>query len=157
MRIAVFPGSFDPVTKGHEDLIYRASKMFDKVIVGVLVNSNKNSFLKAEDKKRILELALEDLPEVEVKVFDGLLVDFLRENNSKIIIRGLRSMLDLEYEMPLDYGNKVLDPQIETVYLLTKPEYSHISSSAVKELMKYNADISSYVSEKVLNALNELK
>lgn len=149
--IAVFPGSFDPITKGHEDLIRRSSDIFDEVIVGVLNNNKKNALLHSSDRKKLIEQSVKDLKNVRVMVFDGLLVDFMRANNAKVIVRGIRNTTDLEYEMPLDYGNKALYADVETIYLLTNPIYSYISSSVVKELISYGADISKFVPEAVYN------
>ena len=147
MKTAVFPGSFDPVTSGHLDLIKRASKMFDRLILGVLINSSKKPLLTVEEGVRLLK-------DVEVEAFDGLLVDFVDRCDADVIVRGLRTSNDFEYELPLAQANYKLNESADTIFLATSPEYSYVSSSAVKELMRYNADISGFVPEEALKYLN---
>lgn len=142
MKTAVFPGSFDPVTSGHLDLIKRASKMFDRLILGVLINSSKKPLLTVEERVRLLKEVTKDLKNVEVEAFDGLLVDFVDRCDADVIVRGLRTSNDFEYELPLAQANYKLNESADTIFLATSPEYSYVSSSAVKELMRYNADIS---------------
>lgn len=157
MKTAVFPGSFDPVTKGHKDLIYRASKMFDTLIIGVLTNSSKQPLLTVKDRVRLLEEVVSDMPNVRVESFEGLLVDFVDKCNADVIVRGLRTAQDFEYELPLAQANYRLNCSADTVFLATSPEYSYVSSSAVKELIRYNADISDFVPKEVLKYLNRDK
>lgn len=153
MKTAVFPGSFDPVTKGHRDLIYRASGMFDILVLGVLINSSKQPLLSVEERVRLLEEVVSDLPNVKVESFEGLLVDFVDKCNADAIVRGLRTAQDFEYELPLAQANYKLNGRADTVFLATSPEYSYVSSSAVKELIRYNADISDFVPKEVLKYL----
>lgn len=157
MKIAVFPGSFDPVTKGHKDLIYRASGMFDILVIGVLINSSKQPLLSVGDRVKALEEVVSNLTNVRVEAFEGLLVDFVDKCNADVIVRGLRTAQDYEYELPLAQANHRLNDRADTVFLATSPEYSYISSSAVKELIRYNADISDFVPKEVLKYLNRDK
>ena len=154
MKTAVFPGSFDPVTSGHLDLIKRASKMFDRLILGVLINSSKKPLLTVEERVRLLKEVTKDLKNVEVEAFDGLLVDFVDRCDADVIVRGLRTSNDFEYELLLAQANYKLNESADTIFLATSPEYSYVSSSAVKELMRYNADISVFVPEEALKYLN---
>ena len=157
MSTAVFPGSFDPVTKGHMDLIYRASKMFDALVLGVLINSSKQPLLTLEERVKLLGEVTNKMPNVRVEAFEGLLVDFVNKCDADAIVRGLRSAGDFEYELPLAQANYKMNQNADTVFLATAPEYSYISSSAVKELMRYNADISGYVPMEALKYLNRDK
>ncbi|MCR5624281.1 MAG: pantetheine-phosphate adenylyltransferase [Lachnospiraceae bacterium] len=153
MSRAVFPGSFDPVTFGHIDLIKRAASVFDELIVGILVNSQKKGLFTTEEREMLISEVTKNIGNVKVTSFDGLLVDFVKLNEADVIIRGVRSSLDFEYELPLAQGNRKLYEKADTMFLLTAPEYSFISSSAVKELIGYNADISDYVPIEVINLL----
>ena len=157
MKTAVFPGSFDPVTSGHLDLIKRASKMFDRLILGVLINSSKKPLLTVKERVRLLKEVTKDLKNVEVEAFDGLLVDFVDRCDADVIVRGLRTSNDFEYELPLAQANYKLNGRADTIFLATSPQYSYVSSSAVKELMRYNADISGYVPMEALKYLNRDK
>lgn len=149
--IVIYPGSFDPVTKGHMDIIERVSKKFEKVIVAVLVNSEKKTLFTLEEREKILENEIKSygLSNVEVERFDGLLVDFARKHNSTIVVRGLRAISDYEYELQIAHINSDLYNELETIFLVAKAEYSYISSSVVKEIASYNGDISSFVSKNV--------
>lgn len=157
MSTAVFPGSFDPVTKGHMDLIYRASKMFDALVLGVLINSSKQPLLTLEERVKLLGEVTNKMPNVRVEAFEGLLVDFVNKCDADAIVRGLRSAGDFEYELPLAQANYKLNGRADTIFLATSPQYSYVSSSAVKELMRYNADISGYVPIEALKYLNRDK
>ena len=157
MSTAVFPGSFDPVTKGHMDLIYRASKMFDALVLGVLINSSKQPLLTLEERVKLLGEVTNKMPNVRVEAFEGLLVDFVNKCDADAIVRGLRSAGDFEYELPLAQANYKLNGRANTIFLATSPQYSYVSSSAVKELMRYNADISGYVPMEALKYLNRDK
>ena len=157
MSTAVFPGSFDPVTKGHMDLIYRASKMFDALVLGVLINSSKQPLLTLEERVKLLGEVTNKMPNVRVEAFEGLLVDFVNKCDADVIVRGLRSAGDFEYELPLAQANYKLNGRADTIFLATSPQYSYVSSSAVKELMRYNADISGYVPMEALKYLNRDK
>ena len=157
MSTAVFPGSFDPVTKGHMDLIYRASKMFDALVLGVLINSSKQPLLTLEERVKLLGEVTNKMPNVRVEAFEGLLVDFVNKCDADAIVRGLRSAGDFEYELPLAQANHKLNGRADTIFLATSPQYSYVSSSAVKELMRYNADISDFVPMEALKYLNRDK
>ena len=157
MSTAVFPGSFDPVTKGHMDLIYRASKMFDALVLGVLINSSKQPLLTLEERVKLLGEVTNKMPNVRVEAFEGLLVDFVDKCDADAIVRGLRSAGDFEYELPLAQANYKLTGRADTIFLATSPQYSYVSSSAVKELMRYNADISDFVPMEALKYLNRDK
>ncbi|MCI5588450.1 MAG: pantetheine-phosphate adenylyltransferase [Lachnospiraceae bacterium] len=153
MSKAVFPGSFDPVTNGHLDLIKRASKMFDGLVVGVLINSAKKPLFSIEERVEMLEELTSEFGNVTVQSFDGLLVDFVKMTGSDVIVRGLRTSQDFEYELPLAQTNYKLSDGTDTIFLATSPEHSYISSSAVKELLRYNADISNMVPAQVYKRL----
>ena len=151
MKTAVYPGSFDPATYGHLDVIQRAALSFDRVIVGVLHNSSKSPLFSVEERVNILEKATKDIPNVEIKAFEGLSVNFARENHAQVIIRGLRAVTDFEYELQMAQTNTVLNNEIDTIFFTTSLEYAYLSSSTVKEAAYYGADISKLVPETVVN------
>lgn len=155
MVIAVYPGSFDPATYGHLDIIKRASVSFDKVIVGVLHNSAKSPLFSARERVNILEKAVQDIPNVEVKAFEGLSVNFARENHAQVIIRGLRAVTDFEYELQMAQTNRVIAPDIDTIFLTTNLKYSYLSSSIVKEIAGYQGDISEFLHPAVAEKVRE--
>ena len=134
MKIAVYPGSFDPITNGHLDIIKRASKVFDKVIVSILVNSSKTPCFEMEERRALIERVMGDLPNVEVDCFEGLLVNYVRKKGAHVIIKGLRAISDFEYEFQMALANTKIAPDIETLFMMTNQEYSYLSSSIVKEL-----------------------
>lgn len=138
MVIAVYPGSFDPATYGHLDVIRRASVSFDKVIVGVLHNSAKSPLFSVEERVNILEKATKDMPNVTVKAFEGLSVNFARENHAQVIVRGLRAVTDFEFELQMAQTNRVLAPDVDTVFLTTSLEYAYLSSTIMKEVASYD-------------------
>ena len=138
--IAVYPGSFDPATLGHVDIIERASKIADKLIVAVLANPSKNSIFTVEERLSQLKDITKDMPGVEVTHFNGLLVDFARKVNSRVIIRGLRAMTDFEYEFQMALANRELDPQLETLLIPTSIHYQFLSSSVVKEIATFGGN-----------------
>ena len=146
-KTAIYPGSFDPVTKGHLDVLAKASKMFGKVIIAVLKNDSKKGFLPTADRVALIQEAVKEmgLDNVEVDSFDGLTIEYAKKVGSDILIRGLRAVSDFEYEMQLSQTNNALAPEITTVFLITKPKYNFISSSTVKEIAKNNGDISKFV------------
>ncbi|CAK8053644.1 pantetheine-phosphate adenylyltransferase [Eupransor demetentiae] len=155
MKKAVFPGSFDPLTNGHMDIIARASQLFDQVIVAVGINTNKKGLFSVEQKVALAKEAVSDLPNVEVGVIDGLTVDFMKEQGARYIIRGLRNCKDFEYERDIAGMNSVL-ADVETVLLLAKPENQNISSSMVKEIGKMGADnMDKFVPPVVVEALKK--
>jgi pantetheine-phosphate adenylyltransferase len=145
----VYPGSFDPVTNGHLDIIERASKIFDKLIVAVLVNPNKTPVFDIEERVELLKETTEHLPNVEVKAFKGLLIDFMKQENAKVIVKGLRAVSDFEYEFQMALLNKKLEPSIETIFMMTNSKYSYLSSSMVKEVARFGGCIEDLVPEKI--------
>ena len=147
MTTAVYPGSFDPVTNGHLDVIERGSKLFDKVIVGVLHNSAKSPLFSVEERVNILKEATAHLNNVEIVAFSGLSVEFARKCGAKVIIRGLRAIPDFEYELQMAQTNRVLAPDIDTMFLTTSLEFAYLSSTTVKEVATFGGDISKFVPE----------
>ena len=155
MRIAVYPGSFDPITNGHLDIIERASKIFDKVVVGVLNNKNKKPKFTSEERVMLIKKVTEHFPNVETASFDGLLVDFAREHSASVIIKGLRTVNDFEYEFQMALLNKTLDNDCETMFMMTNSKYSYISSSMVNELAGYNGDLAGLVPTEVIQYIKD--
>jgi len=155
MRIAICPGSYGPVTNGHLDIIGRSSGLFDRVVVGVVNKPmRKNATLfTAEERKAFIEAATADLDNVEVKIFSDLLVQFAREVDATVVIKGLRAISDFEYEFEMAQLNHKLDPEIESVYVFARPDFSFLSSTGVKEMAIFNADISELVPAPVATAL----
>lgn len=155
MKRAIYPGSFDPVTNGHVDIILRSSKIVDRLIVGVLNNSAKKSLFSVEERVSMLKELTKDLPNVEVTSFDGLLVDYMREIDASIIVRGLRSVTDFEYELQIAQTNHIENTDIETIFLTTNLQYSYLSSTIVKEFASYGGDISKFVPEQFVDRIYE--
>lgn len=155
MRIAVYPGSFDPITNGHLDIIKRASRIYDKLIVGVLDNNNKNPVFTAEERCRMIKDVTSDIENVDCDLFSGLLVDFAKQNNASVIVKGLRTVADFEYEFQMALLNKALNPEFETVFLMTDTKYSYISSSMVKEVAKYHGRLEGLIPVSILNKVKE--
>ena len=153
MEIALYPGSFDPITKGHLDIIKRASKKFDKMYVGVINNINKEGFLSLDERVELAKGAVAELANVEVISFTGLTITCAQKHGAQSIVRGLRAISDFEYELQLASTNHNIDPNIETLFLMASTKYSYLSSSLVRELAVYGADISLYVPECVEQAL----
>ena len=151
--IAIYPGSFDPITNGHVDLIHRACKLFDEVIIAITQNTNKDSFLSIDQRVKAVETAIEPLTNTRVLSFDSLLVDFAREHNAQIIIRGLRAVSDFDYEFQLSGMNKRLNPAIETLFMTPSEEFANISSSLVREILFLGGDITQFVPESVKTIL----
>ena len=145
MKTAVYPGSFDPVTMGHLDIVERTSQIFDKVIIGVLNNRAKSPLFSVEERVNMLREVTADLPNVEVQSFAGLLIDFVRKNEAQIIVRGLRAITDFEYELQMAQTNRVMAPEVDTLFLTTNLRYSYLSSSIVKEIAAGGGDISAFV------------
>lgn len=141
MKIAVYPGSFDPVTMGHLDIIRRAAPMFDKLIVAVMVNSKKNYVFDSQKRREFIERSVGDIKNVEVVACSELLADFVRKCGATAIVKGLRAVSDFEYEFQMALINKRLNPDAETIFLTTSPEYMFLSSSVVKEVGSYGADV----------------
>ena len=146
---AIYPGSFDPITNGHVDLIRRASKLFDEVIVAITQNVNKVGFLNIEERTLATKNALNSLNNIRVLSFDSLLVDFAKKHNAQIIIRGLRAVSDFEYEFQLSGMNKRLNPHIETLFMTPSEKFANISSSLVREIFLLGGDIDTFVPESV--------
>ena len=155
MRVAVYPGSFDPVTLGHIDIIQRTAKMFDKVIIGVLRNRSKSPLFTAEERVELLKQVTADIPNVEVQSFQGLLIDFVRQNQANVIVRGLRAITDFEYEIQMSQTNHKLEPEVETMFLTTNLKYSYLSSTIVREVAAFGGDISQFVPETVAKSIKE--
>ena len=144
---AVYPGSFDPVTSGHIDIIERASKVFDELIIGVLVNANKKPTFSLEERVSFIERATKDIKNVKVEQFDGLSVDFAKKHDAKIIVRGLRAVSDFVSEIQVAQANQFINEEIDTMFFTTSLKYSFLSSTAVKEMIIFDADISGLVPE----------
>ncbi len=159
MKIAICPGSFDPVTLGHFDIISRSAKLFDKVYVAVLENSSKTPLFSVEERIELLERCLTDLPNVEVITFSGLLVDCAKEKGAIAIVKGLRAVTDFEYEFQMALINKKLNREVETLFLNTNAKYLYLSSSIVKEIARNGGDITDFVhpavAEDIKNAFNK--
>lgn len=156
-RTAIYPGSFDPITKGHLDVLERASKMFDRVIIAVLKNSSKKSFLPVEDRVKLIKESIKELSNVEVDSFEGLTIEYAQSKGARFLIRGLRAVSDFEYELQLCQTNSAIAPDIDTVFLTTKPKYNFISSSIVKELSFFGTDVSKFVPKSVVEYLQKQK
>lgn len=155
MVVAVYPGSFDPATYGHLDVIKRASVSFDKIIVGVLHNSAKSPLFSVEERVNILEKATKDIHNVEVKPFEGLSVNFARENHAQVIIRGLRAVTDFEYELQMAQTNRVLAQDIDTVFMTTSLEYAYLSSTIMKEVASFGGDLSKFAPPEIIEAVKQ--
>ncbi|QQY80771.1 phosphopantetheine adenylyltransferase [Keratinibaculum paraultunense] len=153
--VVIYPGSFDPVTYGHLDIIDRCSKKFDKVIVAVLNNKSKKNMFTIEERVELLEEVLNNYDNVEVDTFSGLLVDYAREKGCTTMVRGLRAVSDFEYEMQMALANKKLKPDIETIFMVSSGKYTYLSSSIVKEVATFGGDISCFVPHNVETALKK--
>ena len=154
MNNAIYPGSFDPITFGHLDIIERCSKIYDKLIVGVIKKNNNKNFLFDEfQRKEMIETLVSRFPNVEVKVFDSLLVDFAVKEKSKIIIRGLRALSDFEYEFQMALMNRKLNDDISTLFMMPHEKFTHISSSLLKEVIALNGDVSDYAPEFIIRKI----
>ena len=155
MRIGIYPGSFDPVTIGHLDIIKRSALLVDQLIIGVLNNSKKNPVFTAEERKEMIESVVKDIPNVKVEVFDGLLVEFAKLKKAEVIFRGLRAVTDFEYELQIAQTNHIENTDIETIFLTTNLQYSYLSSTIVKEFASYGGDISKFVPEQFVDRIYE--
>lgn len=153
----IYPGSFDPITIGHLDIIKRLDQMFDEVVVAILINEAKHSLFSIKERKQLIEEEIEEnkLENVKVKTFEGLLVDFAKKENSKTIVRGIRAVTDYEYEINIAQFNNKLYPGLETIFLLSDPKFSFISSSGIRELASFGGDVSKFVSKNVKKAIYE--
>ncbi|MBQ8281364.1 MAG: pantetheine-phosphate adenylyltransferase [Lachnospiraceae bacterium] len=153
MKIGIYPGSFDPITKGHLDIIERASRVVDELVIGVLDNSEKSPMFTAEERVSLIKEAVSHLPNVKAESFHGLTVDFAKQNNARILVRGLRAVTDFEYELQIAQMNHKMNDSLDTIFFTTSVEYSYLSSSIVKEIAKYHGDISPFVPQNVVNAV----
>jgi len=153
MKIALFPGSFDPVTKAHVDILKRALPLFDKVVIGIGLNSTKPAYLNLEKRKEILRAVFADEPKVEVQTYEGLTVEFCKKIDAKYMIRGIRTVSDFEYEKAIAQMNHALAPDIESIFIVSKPGYSSISSKIVRDIMLNNGDISQFIPKEAVNLL----
>ena len=156
MRIAVYPGSFDPFTNGHLDILERSLRLFDEVVVAVLINPNKSCLIQSSERVRMIKDSIGDRPGVRVDQFNGLLIDFCHKMNATAVIRGLRAVSDYEYEVQLSTINRQLAPDLETVFLMSSPQYSFLSSSIVKEIARYGGPIANLVPPPVAEGLGRI-
>ena len=155
MKKAIYPGSFDPLTLGHIDIIKRASGIVDELVVGVLNNSAKNSLFSLDERVSMIKEFTSHLPNVTVTAYDGLLAEYADEIGATIIVRGLRAVTDFEYELQMSQTNHKLEPEIETMFLTTSLEYSFLSSTTVKEVAAFGGDITQFVPELVVDKIEE--
>lgn len=157
MTIAIYPGSFDPFTTGHLDILKKGSEIFDKVIVAVAYNSQKQGFLPIEKRLELIRLSVNNLKNVSVDSFEGLTVDYARTVNATVLLRGLRNSLDFEYELQLSQTNSAMFKELKTVFLITKPELGFISSSMIREIYTNNGDVSEFVPPSVNQYLKSIR
>lgn len=155
MKRAIYPGSFDPVTFGHIDIIERSAKMADELVVAILNNSAKNPLFSVEERVSMLKDITSHVPNVKIQFFDGLLIDYAKKIGATIIIRGLRAVTDFEYELQIAQTNRIVSSEIDTVFLTTSLEYAYLSSTIVKEVASYGGDISHFVPEQLIPQIYE--
>ena len=155
MKKAIYPGSFDPLTLGHIDMIERSAKIVDELVVGVLNNSAKNSLFSLEERVSMIKEMTDSMPNVTVSSFDGLLVDYMKEIHATIIVRGLRAVTDFEYELQIAQTNHVENPDVETIFLTTSLQYSYLSSTIVKEFASYGGDLTKFVPARFIDRIYE--
>lgn len=153
MKRAIYPGSFDPVTFGHVDMIERSAKMVDELVVAVLINSAKNPLFSVKERVSMLEEITGYIPNIRITSFDGLLIDYARKVEASIIIRGLRAVTDFEYELQIAQTNRIVNSQVDTMFLTTSLEYAYLSSTIVKEVASYGGDISHFVPEQLVDRI----
>ena len=153
MKIALFPGSFDPITKAHVDIVKRSVSLFDKLYIGIGSNSNKPGFLSIEKREQMLRAVFEAEPKIHVIAYEGLTVDFCKSINAGYMIRGIRTVSDFEYEKAIAQMNHALAPDIESIFIVSKPGYSSISSTIVREIMKHGGDVSQFMPKEALSYL----
>ncbi|RCH56127.1 pantetheine-phosphate adenylyltransferase [Mucilaginibacter hurinus] len=150
MNIALFPGSFDPVTKAHVDIVKRSVGLFDKIYIGIGVNSSKTSFLSIEKRQQMLRSVFEHEPKIHIIAYEGLTVDFCRSIDANYMIRGIRTVSDFEYEKGIAQMNHTLAPDVESIFIVSKPGYSALSSTIVREIMRHNGDVSQFIPKEAL-------
>lgn len=155
MLRAIYPGSFDPVTLGHLDIIRRSASIADELIVGILNNKAKTPLFSVGERVRMLEEVTKDFPNVKIIPFEGLLVEFAKQMDAKVIVRGLRAITDFEYELQMSQTNKKIEPEIETLFLTTSLEFSFLSSTTVKEVASFGGDITQFVPEVIVKKIKE--
>ena len=155
MKSAIYPGSFDPVTYGHLDVIKRSANIFDELTVCVSYNVMKSSLFSVEERVKMLKEATKDLPNVKVDSFSGLTIDYAKEKNVHVIVRGLRAITDFEYELQIAQTNHVENPEVETIFLTTSLQYSYLSSTIVKEFASYGGDLSKFVPARFIDRIYE--
>lgn len=155
MKVCIYPGSFDPITYGHIDIMERAAKIADKLIVAVLNNRDKKSLFTVEERLEMIKESVKNYDNIEIESFEGLLVDYAKKKNAKIVIRGLRAVTDFEYELQMAQTNRELYHELDTIFLLTNLKYSYLSSSAVKQVASYGGDVSKFVTGFVANKLRQ--
>ena len=153
MKKAIYPGSFDPLTLGHLDIIERSARIVDGLVVGVLNNSAKNSLFSLDERVSMIKEMTDSMPNVTVTSFNGLLVDYMREIDATIIVRGLRAVTDFEYELQIAQTNHVENPEVETIFLTTSLQYSYLSSTIVKEFASYGGDLSKFVPARFIDRI----
>ena len=153
MKKAIYPGSFDPLTLGHLDIIERSARIVDELVVGVLNNSAKNSLFSLDERVSMIKEMTDSMPNVTVTSFNGLLVDYMREIDATIIVRGLRAVTDFEYELQIAQTNHVENPEVETIFLTTSLQYSYLSSTIVKEYASYGGDLSKFVPARFIDRI----
>lgn len=153
MKIALFPGSFDPVTKAHVDILKRSISLFDKVVVGIGINSTKQALLSIETRQHMLESVFANEPKVEVKTYSGLTVDYCKQIGAEYMIRGIRTVSDFEYEKAIAQMNHALVPEIESIFIVSKPGYSSISSTIVRDILRNGGDVSQFIPKEALEFL----
>ena len=153
MKKAIYPGSFDPLTLGHLDIIERSARIVDELVVGVLNNSAKNSLFSLDERVSMIKAMTDSMPNVTVTSFNGLLVDYMREIDATIIVRGLRAVTDFEYELQIAQTNHVENPEVETIFLTTSLQYSYLSSTIVKEFASYGGDLSKFVPARFIDRI----
>ena len=150
MKIALFPGSFDPVTKAHVDIVKRSISLFDEVHIGIGINSTKKSFLSIEKREQMLRAVFADEPKIRVIAYEGLTIEFCKQIGAAYMIRGIRTVSDFEYEKAIAQMNHALEPQIESIFIVSKPGYSSISSTIVREVLRYNGNAEQFIPKEAL-------
>jgi pantetheine-phosphate adenylyltransferase len=153
MKIALFPGSFDPITKAHVDIVQRSLDLFDEVYIGIGVNSTKKGLLSTQQREEIVKAVFADQPKIKVVAYEGLTVEYCKKINARYMIRGIRTVSDFEYEKAIAQMNHALAPDVESIFIVSKPGYSSISSTIVRDILRYNGDVSQFVPPEALTIL----